>query len=116
MSAQLALRGVTKVYAQRVLLDQVSFTVRPGEHVGIVGENGAGKSTLLRIIAGQERPNQGEVTVMADGGVGYLEQTLDLPPHATVQSAIDNALAELRALERELRSLEARLGNADEHL
>src|SRR5205814_7779443 len=43
------------------------------------------------------------------GGVGHLDQTIDLPPSATVQQAIDAALADLRGLERELRALEARL-------
>lgn len=65
-----------------------------------MGENGSGKSTLLRIIAGMDQPDDGEVTVSAAGGVGYLGQTLDLPGDHTVQQAVDAALAELRALER----------------
>ncbi|SDK37962.1 macrolide transport system ATP-binding/permease protein [Nonomuraea jiangxiensis] len=82
------------------MLDQITASVRPGERAGIVGENGSGKSTLLRLIAGVESPDDGEVTVVAAGGVGYLGQTLDLPGHHTVQQAIDAALAELRAIER----------------
>ncbi|WTC14681.1 TlrC/CarA/OleB/SrmB family ABC-F type ribosomal protection protein [Streptomyces cellulosae] len=101
-SAQLTLRNVTKGYPGRTVLDDVSFTLKPGEKAGLIGDNGAGKSTLLRLIAGQERPDSGEVTVGAVGGVGYLPQTVPLPPAATVQDAVDLALADLRALEAEL--------------
>ncbi|MBT3164442.1 TlrC/CarA/OleB/SrmB family ABC-F type ribosomal protection protein [Streptomyces sp. Vc74B-19] len=99
---QLTLRHVTKGYPGRTVLDDVSFTLKPGEKAGLIGDNGAGKSTLLRIAAGQERPDSGEVTVAAAGGVGHLPQTLPLPPTATVQDAVDLALADLRALEAEL--------------
>ncbi len=112
MSSQLALKGVSKSYDERVVLHQVSLTVRPGEHVGLVGENGSGKSTLLRLIAGMESPTDGEITVMADGDVGYLGQTLDLPGDSTVQDTVDWALADLRDLERRMHDAEATLGSA----
>ncbi|MFI9380667.1 ABC-F family ATP-binding cassette domain-containing protein [Kutzneria sp. NPDC052558] len=101
-AAQLTLRAVSKRFAHRRVLDAVSATVRPGERVGVVGENGSGKSTLLRLISGQERPDDGEVIVRAPGGVGHLGQVLDLPETATVQDAIDAALAEIRDLERRI--------------
>ncbi|WP_372455597.1 ribosomal protection-like ABC-F family protein [Sphaerisporangium fuscum] len=109
MSTQLALRGVSKSYGDLLVLDHVSFTVRPSEHVGVVGENGSGKSTLLRLIAGVEKPDDGEIVVTAGGGVGHLGQTLGLPPEHTVQQAVDHALAELRAMERRMRELEGDL-------
>ncbi|MGW1377916.1 ABC-F family ATP-binding cassette domain-containing protein [Streptomyces sp. NPDC002446] len=112
MPTQISLHDVTKSYADRLLLDGVSLSIRPGDRAGIVGENGAGKSTLLRIIAGVEQPDDGQVVLRADGGIGYLGQTPDLPPDHTVQDAIDTALAELRAMERRLRTLERELGQA----
>ncbi|MEU7895499.1 ABC-F family ATP-binding cassette domain-containing protein [Nonomuraea sp. NPDC049152] len=93
-------------YAGRVVLDQVSFTVKPGEKVGVIGDNGSGKSTLLRLLAGRAKPTNGTITVSAPGGVGYLPQTLELPPTATVQDAIDVALADIRALAAEMRAME----------
>jgi macrolide transport system ATP-binding/permease protein len=108
-SSQLSLHGVTKRYGERTVFDQISFSLAPGEKAGVVGDNGAGKSTLLRLLAGAERPDAGEVIVAAPGGTGYLAQTLGLPPQATVQDAIDLALAELRALEAALRRAEAAL-------
>ncbi|MEU3554261.1 TlrC/CarA/OleB/SrmB family ABC-F type ribosomal protection protein [Streptomyces fragilis] len=107
LSSQLSLHGVTRRYDDRTVLDQVSFSLAPGEKAGIVGDNGAGKSTLLRLLAGVERPDAGEVTVVAPGGVGYLPQALTLPPGATVQDAVDLALAELRSMEVQLRREEA---------
>ncbi|MFF8567061.1 ribosomal protection-like ABC-F family protein [Streptomyces albidoflavus] len=113
-SAQLALNDVSKAYGERVVLDQVSLTVRPGERAGVIGENGSGKSTLLKLIAGVESPDSGEVTVVAPGGTGHLRQTLDLPPHLTVQDAVDDALADLRELESRLQAAGERLGEADD--
>ncbi|MFD7843389.1 TlrC/CarA/OleB/SrmB family ABC-F type ribosomal protection protein [Nocardia sp. NPDC059764] len=107
--SQLTLSGVTKRYADRVVLDEVSLSIRPGEKVGIVGDNGAGKSTLLRLIAGRDLPDNGDVVVHAAGGIGYLEQTLELPPTATVADAIDLALSDFRDLESRMRTAEAAL-------
>ncbi|WP_232835619.1 ABC-F family ATP-binding cassette domain-containing protein [Actinocorallia populi] len=109
MPAQLSLRGISKSYAGRVVLDQVSLSVKPGERVCVVGENGSGKSTLLRLAAGFETPDDGEVVVSASGGVGHLAQTLELPSAYTVRQAVDVALADLRAIERRMRELEADL-------
>ncbi|WP_266427696.1 ABC-F family ATP-binding cassette domain-containing protein [Streptomyces sp. NBC_01363] len=114
MSTQISLRGVTMSRGDRLLLDDVSLTVRPGERIGIVGENGAGKTTLLRLLAGLEQPDSGSVFTVADRGTGLLPQTPRLPPESTVQDAIDDALAELRAVERKLRVAEADLAGADD--
>ncbi|GAA1718431.1 ABC-F family ATP-binding cassette domain-containing protein [Nonomuraea bangladeshensis] len=95
------------------MLDDVTVSVKAGERAGVVGENGSGKSTLLRLLAGVERPDDGEITVpTAADEVGYLGQTLDLPPTHTVQQAVDTALAGLRAIERRLRDLETTLATA----
>ncbi|MEV0829175.1 ABC-F family ATP-binding cassette domain-containing protein [Nonomuraea rubra] len=103
----MSLRKVFKSYGERAVLTGVSLSVGPGERVGIVGENGSGKSTLMRLLAGVERPDDGEVRVSGD--LGYLGQTLGLPLTHTVQQAVDAALAGLRAMERRMRELESAL-------
>ncbi|WP_049565648.1 ribosomal protection-like ABC-F family protein [Streptomyces sp. SBT349] len=115
--AQLSVKDVTMSYGTRTVLDQVSFTVRPGEKAAVVGENGSGKSTLLRLLAAAETPDTGEITVRFPGGIGHLAQTLDLDAARTVQDAVDLALTELRDMERRLRAAEGSLADAsDEQL
>ncbi|MET2827966.1 sugar ABC transporter ATP-binding protein [Mesorhizobium shangrilense] len=58
----ISIRGVTKRYGSTIALNGVDLDIRPGEVLGIAGPNGAGKSTLIRIIAGEERPDGGELT------------------------------------------------------
>ncbi|MFI1398502.1 ribosomal protection-like ABC-F family protein [Streptomyces sp. NPDC020681] len=114
--AQLTMKDVSKAFGTRPVLDQVSVTVRPGERAGVIGENGSGKSTLLRLIAGDDAPHSGEITVGAPGGVGHLAQTLaqtlGLGPDHSVQDAVDTALAELREIERRMRLAEKTLADA----
>ncbi|MFI7504736.1 TlrC/CarA/OleB/SrmB family ABC-F type ribosomal protection protein [Streptomyces sp. NPDC049687] len=112
-TSQLALHDISKRYGDHLVLDKVSFTVKPGEKVGVIGDNGAGKSTLLRLIAGEEHGDDGELSVVAPGGTGYLAQALSLPPDATVQDAVDASLADLRALEARIRRAEADLAGAE---
>ncbi|MEV5679195.1 ABC-F family ATP-binding cassette domain-containing protein [Streptomyces sp. NPDC052179] len=114
MPTQISLRDVTVSRGDRLLLEGVSLTVRPGERIGVVGENGAGKSTLLRLLAGLEQTDAGEVITLSEGGAGLLAQTPQLPPDRTVGDAVDAALAELRGMERRLRTAEADLGSAGE--
>ncbi|MEU7019244.1 ABC-F family ATP-binding cassette domain-containing protein [Streptomyces sp. NPDC046203] len=114
--AQLSLRHVSLAFGDRRVLDQVSFTVRPGEKAVVVGENGSGKSTLLRLLDGSLAPDEGEVVVRFPGSVARLAQTLPetypVGPADTVRHTIDLALTELRSMEAELRAAEAALGSA----
>ncbi|MFS8099312.1 ATP-binding cassette domain-containing protein [Lentzea alba] len=94
-------RNLVKSYGEHRVLDGVSLSASPGQRIGLVGENGSGKSTLLRLLAQQELPDDGEITVVAQG-VGYLAQVLDLPDDATVGDAVDAALVEIRLLEQQI--------------
>ena len=61
--------------AERILLEDASFSLQEGEKVGVIGINGMGKSTLLRIIAGVEEPDKGTVIQGNHVKMAYLEQT-----------------------------------------
>ncbi|MFD9791611.1 ribosomal protection-like ABC-F family protein [Streptomyces sp. NPDC059070] len=111
-TAQLSVKNVTKSYATRTVLGQLSFAIRPGEKAAVIGENGSGKSTLLRLLAGAETPDTGEITVRFAGGTGHLTQTPALDESCTVQDAVDLAFVDLRDMERRLRAAEERLGEA----
>jgi ABC-type polysaccharide/polyol phosphate transport system ATPase subunit len=84
----LALLGWGSVLLHKTALESVSFSVRPGEAVGIVGENGSGKTTLLRLIAGISRPDSGVLTV-ADPVSAILELGMGFHPEF---SGRENAL------------------------
>ncbi|GAA3755881.1 ABC-F family ATP-binding cassette domain-containing protein [Plantactinospora mayteni] len=112
MPTQLSLHDVTKRYADRIVFDGASCAIAADERTAIIGENGSGKSTLLRLLAGRERPDEGRVTVVTTGGLGYLGQDAPLPAYLTVRQAIDDALAELRRIEARLRELEPLLGDS----
>ena len=70
-------KNVSKAFGDRLLLDNVSFTVPPGAIVGIIGPNGAGKSTLFRMIAGIEQPDSGEVVIGQTAKVSLVDQSRD---------------------------------------
>ncbi|MEV4128136.1 ATP-binding cassette domain-containing protein [Nocardia sp. NPDC049707] len=114
MPTQIAALAVSKSFSGRTVLDTVTCALTAGERTGIVGENGSGKTTLLRLLAGREQPDQGEIVVHADGGVGYLAQDERLAPHLTVQQVVDRRLGELRAIERRMRCLETAMAVGDE--
>src|SRR6187397_748920 len=70
-------KGVSKAYGDRLLIDDLSFTVPPGAIVGIIGPNGAGKSTLFRMISGKEKPTKGEVEVGKSVKLAVVDQSRD---------------------------------------
>ncbi|GAA2654480.1 hypothetical protein GCM10010307_66630 [Streptomyces vastus] len=114
MPTQITALAVSKSFNGRLVLDSVSCSLAAGERTGIIGETGSGKTTLLRLLAGRERPDQGEVVVQAADGVGYLAQDERLAPQATVQQIMDRALSDLRAVEQRMRRLEAAMADGDE--
>ncbi|NUP36148.1 MAG: ABC-F family ATP-binding cassette domain-containing protein [Streptomyces sp.] len=114
MPTQITALAVSKSFNGRLVLDSVTCSLAAGERTGIIGENGSGKTTLLRLLAGRERPDQGEVVVQATGGVDYLAQNERMEPQATVQRIIDRALTELRTIEQRMRRLEAAMADGDE--
>ena len=69
--------NVTKSFGDRVLIDNLSFTVPPGAIVGIIGPNGAGKSTLFKLIAGKEKPDSGEVVIGSTVHMAFVDQHRD---------------------------------------
>jgi ATP-binding cassette, subfamily F, member 3 len=80
----LTVAGLQKSFGPRLLFDDVSLTLTPGERVGLVGPNGAGKSTLIKIILGLESADAGEVTSIRGTRLGYLPQESEPAGNETV--------------------------------
>ena len=69
------LKGVTKGFGDRLLMDDLSFIIPPGAIVGIIGPNGAGKSTLFKMITGEEKPDAGEVVIGQSVKLAFVDQS-----------------------------------------
>ncbi|MGB5617994.1 MAG: energy-dependent translational throttle protein EttA [Desulfobacterales bacterium] len=82
-------RNLAKSYANRLLLDDLTFTLTPGAIVGVIGPNGAGKTTLFRMITGQEPPDTGSIRMGDTVRLAYVDQSRDvLAPQKTVWEMI----------------------------
>ncbi|MEW4448356.1 energy-dependent translational throttle protein EttA [Qipengyuania sp. JC766] len=69
--------GISKSFGDKLLFEDLSFTLPPGGIVGIIGPNGAGKSTLFKIITGQEEPDSGSIKIGETVHLGYVDQSRD---------------------------------------
>ena len=69
--------GVSKGFGDRLLIDDLSFTLPPAGIVGVIGANGAGKTTLFKMITGDEQPDSGKITVGSTVELGYVDQSRD---------------------------------------
>src|SRR5882672_5854693 len=77
------------------LFEELGFELFAGERVGLVGPNGVGKTTLLRILAGQDKPDTGEVRLHAGARIALLRQQPDFAPGRTLFDEARTALQEL---------------------
>ncbi len=78
-------KGLSKAYGDKLLFEELSFTLPPGGIVGVIGPNGAGKSTLFKLITGQEQPDAGTIDVGDTVRLGYVDQSRDaLDPNKNV--------------------------------
>ncbi len=70
-------KGLTKAYGDKLLFDDLSFSLPPGGIVGVIGPNGAGKTTLFKLITGAEQPDDGSVRIGETVRLGYVDQSRD---------------------------------------
>jgi ATP-binding cassette ChvD family protein len=84
----IAAEGVKKVYDDRIIMEDVSFSLPPGGIVGVIGPNGAGKTTLFRMILGEEEPDSGRLHVGDSVRPSYVDQARQIDPEASVWEAI----------------------------
>jgi ATP-binding cassette ChvD family protein len=85
--------GITKAYGDKLLFEDLTFTLPPGGIVGVIGPNGAGKSTLFKLITGQEKPDSGEIDIGPTVHLGYVDQSRDhLDPAKNVWQEISDGL------------------------
>jgi ATP-binding cassette ChvD family protein len=97
--------GLSKAYDDRLLFEDLNFSLPPGGIVGVIGPNGAGKTTLFRMLTGQETPDAGTLKVGSTVQLGYVDQSRDsLDPDKTVWQEISDGLDVLELGKRTMNS------------
>ena len=90
------MKKVRKAHGDKVILDDVTLSFFPGAKIGVVGPNGAGKSSVLRIMAGLDKPNNGDAFLANDATVGILQQEPALNEEKTVRGNVEEGLGEIK--------------------
>lgn len=112
----LTIKHMTKAYTDKVLFDDVDFSLEEGEKVGIIGVNGTGKSTLLKIIAGLEECDQGEIVTGNHVLINYLPQNPTFSEDVTIYEHVVTANTTEEnhwSIEGEAKTILTRLGFTD---
>ncbi len=102
-------------FSAKALFDNVNYVINPRDRIALVGKNGAGKSTMLKIIAGQQQPTGGTVSVPRDTTIGYLPQVMVLNDDCTVREEAEKAFAHLHDLQERVAQLEAQMGERTDY-
>ncbi len=110
----LNLRDICKRFGPEPVLDGVTFDLRAGERVGLVGPNGTGKTTLLKIIAGQEEPDRGSLELASSTRRGFLEQLPEFSAQRTLWDEAREALRELLDLAAEAERTASEMARVDQ--
>lgn len=105
---------VTKDFGYGKVLDNISFEIKTGEIVALVGANGEGKSTILNLINKDEIPTNGSITIRNGSKIGYLKQIIENDDSVTVREILENSVKEIRELENKLFEYELKMEKASE--
>lgn len=105
---------VTHGFGARQILEDASFRLRKGEHIGLIGANGEGKSTFLNIITGKIMPDAGDITWSRHVTVGYLDQHAVLKKGMSIREVLRTAFNSMYELEAEMMKLYEDMVTADE--
>jgi ATPase subunit of ABC transporter with duplicated ATPase domains len=108
----LTVENVTHGFGARRILEDVSFRLLKGEHVGLIGANGEGKSTFLNIITGELMPDEGNVEWSNRVTVGYLDQHTVLTKGKTIRDILREAFKGMFELEAEMLSIYDKMGDS----
>ncbi|NCB41564.1 MAG: ABC-F family ATP-binding cassette domain-containing protein [Clostridia bacterium] len=110
----LNVENVTYGFGSRGILEDVSFRLLKGEHVGLVGANGEGKSTFLNIVTGKLMPDEGVVSWCKNVTTGYLDQSSTLEKGKTIREVLRGAFHDMYIKEKEMLRMYEQMAECDE--
>lgn len=110
----LSVSNVKKEFNDIVILENVSFDIYSGQHVGIVGKNGSGKTTLLNLISGRYECDEGNIHIPSHIRVGVLDQMPSYPDSMTVEDVLRTSFFETENLKKRMKELEKKMAEGDE--
>ena len=111
----LSVTNIFVKYGDRVLLDNISFVIGNRDRVGLVGRNGAGKSTTLKILAGEVRPHDGNITKPSNATIGFLHQEMHIPKGKSVKEETMSVFGDIQKIEDELKELNDSLAHRTDY-
>ncbi len=97
------------------LFEKITFQLKPGDRVGLVGKNGAGKSTLLKIIAGEQEYDSGQIATDKEISIGFLKQDIDFEKGRSVLDESYEAFTEIKRLEKQLAEINTQLAERTDY-
>src|ERR1700753_4278586 len=106
--------SVRKQNAHHLLFVEASMSIQKGEKVGLVGPNGAGKTTLFRMITGEDRPDDGQVSIDPRMTIGYFSQDVGEMSGQSAVAAVMDGVGPVSALAAEMSKLEAAMVDPDQ--
>ena len=107
------MHNVRKAVGDKVILDNVTLSFFPGAKIGVVGPNGAGKSTMLKLMAGLDKPNNGDANLAKGATVGILLQEPPLTEDKTVRENVEEAVGDIKANLARFEEVSAEMANPD---
>lgn len=109
---EIELNNIKKNYGLKNVLDGVSFEIKTGERVSLIGENGCGKSTILKIINKEESVDEGILNIKKDSTIGFLKQQYNNEKeNFTVESYLKQSFEEYTEIEKRLKEIEVLMAN-----
>ncbi len=100
------LEGITKIFETDTVLNNISWEIKKGEKIGLVGSNGAGKTTQFKILIGEEDQTSGSIIKEGNPKIAYLRQEFDCSLKNTVRQELESAFEEIQEVSEKLDSLE----------
>ena len=98
-------QNVSHGFGARRILENVSFKLNPGEHIGLVGANGEGKSTFINILTNNLMPDEGRIIWSKRVTTGYLDQHTTLTPGKTIRGVLREAFDEMFEMEKQMMQM-----------